>query len=234
MPFIQWNVLFVFICRSAREEAELPSAMLSLIHWFSRIFVSILDRNVNTDAIDEQHQIVLNQMAKLLKDILSNPFLCGAICVGKQDDVELNQRLQTQIGAEYTKNPNLNHVDDLELLLKQVAMATDEYSIGILIEESKEKSVESITYCLQPLIAIQLQSNPNCSTEAYVSQLLMIQKLKNFSTTRLYFELVRAALASLCNVNSSSGMNRESMWCAFAFIKVPHILRHLHSLGEYW
>lgn len=210
--------------------------MLSLVHWFSQIFASILEQHSGKEAIDAQQQKILNQMVKLLKQILGNPYLFGTIYVGKEEDVEQSKRLQQKYADVKTalddaKFANLNQANDFEVLLKQVALPnSDEWLMCIENDDSEENRAEPITYCLQPLIAVEVQRNPNISTEAYVSQLLMIKQLKNYSMERLYYEIIRAALASLCNVSGVSGTNRESMWCAFVFIKVPHILRQLHSM----
>lgn len=210
--------------------------MLSLVYWFAQIFTSILEQHSGKETIDTYQQKILNQMVKLLKHIRGNPYLFGTIYVGKHEDIELSKRLQQKClevrkTLENAKFTNGNQANDFEELLRQVA-SLHEHSVGIESGVTEENRVEPITYCLQPLIAVEVQRNPNCSTDAYVAQLLMIKRLKNYTMDRLYYEIIRAALGSLCNVSGVSGTNRESMWCAFAFIKVPHILRQLHSLNR--
>lgn len=92
-----------------------------------------------------------------------------------------------------------------------------------------ESTVETITNCLQPLFAVKVHLNPSSDTQMFVQDLLMVQRLKNYSMSRLFCETIRACLMSLYNV---SGGLRESIWCAFAFIKVPDILRQLYSMSE--
>lgn len=210
--------------------------MLSLVYWLARIFAAIIEQYFVKEIIDAQQQKILNQMVKLLQHILANPYLFGTIYIGKLEDVDLCTQLQQKYVEvkkllSNAKFANLNQANDFEELLQQVAVPNkSENAIGGDSDASEGSLIEPITYCLQPLIAVEVQRNPNCSTDAYVSQLLMIKQLKNYTMDRLYYEIIRAALASLCNVSGVSGTNRESMWCAFAFIKVPHILRQLHAL----
>lgn len=211
--------------------------MLSLIYWLFQIFSSILEQHSGKDTIDDQQEEVLSQMVKLLKKITEDQYLFGTIYVGKQECVEHCKRLQQKYfevktaleNAKFT-HPNQAHVSKLaENLLRQVALPNkDALTIGIESDDPEQNQIEPITYCLQPLIAVEVQCNPNFSTDAYVSKLLMVKQLKNYTNDRLYYEIIRAALASLCNVSGVTGPNRETMWYAFAFIKVPHILRQLH------
>lgn len=95
----------------------------------------------------------------------------------------------------------------------------------LAMREYEQKKVEAVTYCLQPLLAVEVLLNPSSDTHVYVDQILIIQRIKGYSMPRLYCEIIRACLISLNNV---SGTTRESMWCAFTFIKIPHILKQLN------
>ena len=85
---------------------------------------------------------------------------------------------------------------------------------------------EPITYCLQPLIAVQNLVNPSTETSTYISQLHMIQRLKNYSNPRLYCEVIRACMMCLHDV---TGAFKESHWAGFTVLKLPQILKELHS-----
>lgn len=91
-----------------------------------------------------------------------------------------------------------------------------------------QEDAESITLCLQPYIVGNVLLHPNCSTKSYVAHLQMIQRLKNYPLNRVYSELIRAAMITLHTVTRESDVGRQSMWFAFAFIKVPNILKQLH------
>lgn len=234
------SVIFIHF-RSVSEAVQLPNAMLSLIYWLLQIFASILEQNSGKDTIDDQQEEILSQMVKLLQKISGDPYLFGTIHLAKQESAEQCKRLQqkyfeVKIGLENAKFTHSNQAAVAKLvenLQRQLVLPNkDELANGIESDDPEQNRIEPITYCLQPLIAVEVQCNPNCSTDAYVSKLLMIKQIKNYTTDRLYYEIIRAALASLCNVSGVSGTNRESLWYAFAFIKVPHILRQLHALNR--
>lgn len=85
---------------------------------------------------------------------------------------------------------------------------------------------EPITYCIQPLLAAQNTVNPSTETSTFVSQLHTIQRLKNYSNARLYCEVIRACMMCLHDVNGSF---KESHWGSFMIIKLPLILKELHT-----
>lgn len=205
------------------------------MHWLIQIFSTILEAYITSESISIQQQKVLNLLITLIEKIVANPFLMGVIHVGKQEDGESAKKLKKKfvdiknvLGNK--KFTALNNTKKFEELFKQIVTPSKDAITQIDIKASVE--VEPITYCLQPLIAVQVLLNPNCSTPVYVSRLLLIRQLKNYSTSRLYYELMRSALISFHNVSGVSGTNRESLWCAFTFIKVPQILRQLHVLNS--
>jgi mediator of RNA polymerase II transcription subunit 24 len=87
-------------------------------------------------------------------------------------------------------------------------------------------NAEAITYCLQPLLAVQNLVNPSTETSTYISQLHMIQRLKNYSNARLYCEVIRACMMCLHDV---TGTFKESHWGGFTVLKLPQILKELHA-----
>ena len=91
---------------------------------------------------------------------------------------------------------------------------------------SSRTDMEPMTHCLQSLLAVQLSLNSGTETPTFVGQLLMVQRLKNYTNARLYCELIRASLMSL---HSVVGLLNESHWGAFIFLKVPLIIKELHT-----
>lgn len=172
----------------------------------------------------EQTEMV-ERCTNVLEKLVNHQFLMGVIFVAKHEDHQLHADLNATYLA--IKNDILNasfaadsskHFEDL---LKPIALININH---LVVASPNELShYESITYCLQPLLAVKVLQNPNSDTKSYVADLQMIQRLKNYSLSRLYFEVIRACLVSLF----VSGTNRESIWCAFTFIKVPHIIKEL-------
>lgn len=169
--------------------------------------------------------------ANVLDKIVNHQFLMGAIFVAKHEDVELFARIvklyvnikNVMASTDYTPAPGSKPVEEL---LKRIALIDiDQLDAAAQIDSS---AIESITYCLQPMLAVKVLQNPNSDTLAYVADLLMIQRLKNYSMPRLYCEVIRACLMSLY----VSGTTLQSIWCAFTFIKVPHIIKQLSGMTK--
>lgn len=166
-----------------------------------------------------------------MEKITNQQFLMGVIFIAKHQDPDL----LTKINRNYVdiKNNSMNAGFDVpgkqfEEYLKKIAYI-DLNSLINVSNQLESTTVETITNCLQPLLAVKVLLNPNSDTQMFVNDLLMVQRLKNYSLSRLFCETIRAFLMSLYNV---SGTPRESIWCALTFIKVPHILRQLYVLSE--
>lgn len=184
-----------------------------------------------------EHHEIIEMCTNVLDKIVANPFLMGTIYVAKHDDPDLFGT----VAAAYVDTKNAiagsNYhppstaaaaaaTKPFEELLKRIA-TIDINQLDATAAADAAK-VESITYCLQPLLAVKVLLNPNSDTQHYVNDLLMIQRLKNYSMPRLYCETIRACLMSLY----VSGTARESIWCAFTFIKVPQIIKQLNALSK--
>ena len=94
------------------------------------------------------------------------------------------------------------------------------------IELNIKTECEPVTYCLQPLLAVEIMLNPGCETSYLVEKLIMLQRLKGYSNPRLYCDIMRAFLISL---NSVLGTSEEAQWGAFTILKLPHIFKQLHN-----
>lgn len=216
-------------CRGKPEESVLANALLSLLHWLMQIYSAGLTEMHINKTVSEEQQEVLDKTIKIMEKIMANQFLIGVLLVGHQED----QELSGQIIKKYTEINTL--IESTEYQPTNSGFLDILQSMSCLNIENLEvlkfvpKTVEPITYCLQPLLAVKVLLKPSSDTQVYVVELLMIQRVKEFTFPRLYSEVIRACLISLHNV---SGTNKESMWCAFTFIKVPHILKQLNQLSK--
>lgn len=172
---------------------------------------------------------MVERTTNVIEKITNQQFLMGVIFIAKHQDADLLARVcrnyvdikKNSISAGFSMPGK-----QFEEYLKKIAYI----DLSTLdVTPTVESTVETITNCLQPLFAVKVHLNPSSDTQMFVQDLLMVQRLKNYSMSRLFCETIRACLMSLYNV---SGGLRESIWCAFAFIKVPDILRQLYSMSE--
>lgn len=175
-----------------------------------------------------QHQQILNLTKELLEHVSDNHYLIANWHIATREDPDRYKKIQRKY-AEFKKLVASKKCISLQGQIEQLPLLKSDGSILINGKlEAETEITESITLCLQPYTVTNVLLHPNCSTKSYVSHLQMIQRLKNYPLARVYSEMIRAAMITLHSVANENDVNRESMWYAFAFIKVPYILKQLH------
>uniref|UniRef100_A0A182JVK1 Mediator of RNA polymerase II transcription subunit 24 n=1 Tax=Anopheles christyi TaxID=43041 RepID=A0A182JVK1_9DIPT len=220
-------------CRGKQEESILTKATVSLVHWLLQIYECVLKSYAEARTLQTEEEEVVQRVATVLERIVENPFLLGVLSIGKCDDPELFITLQKRFNGinnltittgyvAHVGGSNAKNVTVTDYMRKLVLLEVDILEMKLF----DGGNIEPITYSLQPLIAIEVLLNPMCDTNQYVAQLINLKRLKGYTYARLYCELMRGCLISLNNVE---GTAKESLLCAFAFIKVPHILHQMHT-----
>ncbi|XP_065086378.1 mediator of RNA polymerase II transcription subunit 24 [Ochlerotatus camptorhynchus] len=224
------SIIVGVTCRGKQEEGLLTKAMLSLVYWLMQIYENAIESYSEHRSLTTEQQQVVEKMVNVLEKIVQSQFLVGVVYVGKFEDPDLFVMLKKKCHRIDNLTASSGFVPPVG---SQKNVTVNDYirKVGCIDADTLDmkafdgRGVEPITYCLQPLIAIDILFNPNCDTQTYVSEFLSIQTLKGYSLSRLYCEIIRACLTCLNNV---SGTSRESYICAFTFIKVPQILRQIH------
>uniref|UniRef100_A0A453YNN8 Mediator of RNA polymerase II transcription subunit 24 n=1 Tax=Anopheles funestus TaxID=62324 RepID=A0A453YNN8_ANOFN len=219
-------------CRGKQEESILTKATVSLVHWLLQIYECILKSYAESLALQTEEEDVVQRVATVLERIVENPFLLGVISIGKCEDPEQFVTLQKRFNSVNNLTLTTGYVAHVSGSQKSVTVTDYMRKLVLLEVDTLEMKlfdggkVEPITFSLQPFIAIEVLLNPMCDTNQYVAQLINLKRLKGYSYARLYCEIMRGCLISLNNVE---GTSKESLMCAFAFIKVPHILQQIHT-----
>ncbi|XP_029032801.1 mediator of RNA polymerase II transcription subunit 24 isoform X2 [Osmia bicornis bicornis] len=210
-------------CRGKPEEDLLAAAVLSIVHWLLQCYLHALTKMPQNSPLTPQPTELMDKPASILKQMLSSDFLCAMMYLAKYDDKDLYIEVvkKCQEIEALLKTSSLKSSVPIEESLKKLC----NLEIDCLTLSPEMTQMESITHCLQPLFAVQVLLNPSTETAVFVNQMLMVQRLKNYTNARLYCEIIRACLMCLHNV---VGMFKESQWGAFTFLKVPLILKELH------
>lgn len=173
---------------------------------------------------------MIERVSHILEEIVNAEFLMGCIFIGKHENSDLFfkivQKCATLTSTSSTLGFNVSN-QCIEASLKKIVYV-DLYLFNVTTDTNSNET-EAITYCLQPILAVEVLLHPSRDTQIFVTQLLMIQHLKNYTRPRLYCEIIRSCLTSLYSV---IGTSAESIWCAFTFKKVPHILKQLNRLSK--
>ncbi|KAH8301958.1 hypothetical protein KR044_001297 [Drosophila immigrans] len=215
-------------CRIKSEETLLPGAMVQLVHWLMQIFARSVQQYEMRGDMSAEQSYMLEQSCKLLDHLTQQPFLMSMLYVGCHEELDALDRyreLYASIKASLTSSNLTLSSPAAEQQLKQLAYI-DAKNLE-LQSLNPLPSAEKISCCVQPLLAVEVLLNPCKDTSYYVAELQMLQRLKGYSNTRLFYEIIRAGFLTLSNVADTSP---DTMWGAFMFFKMPHIIKQLHAL----
>nr|XP_014095277.1 mediator of RNA polymerase II transcription subunit 24 isoform X1 [Bactrocera oleae] len=214
-------------CRNKPEEAILPNAIASLVYWIMQIVAMIMKNYEIGGDITAEQSYMFERTCIIVDKFISNQYLMGIFYIGCYDDIEVYGKIRDKyngfkniLTSSHLSSRNMSIAQSLQQLAYLDATK-------LTMPRLHSKGVESISYCVQPLLAVEVLLNPCNDTSYFVAELQMIQRLKNYSLTRLIYEIVRAGFISLSNVVEVS---RDTLWGAFTFFKVPHIIKQLHTL----
>ncbi|KAI4471323.1 mediator of rna polymerase ii transcription subunit 24 [Holotrichia oblita] len=188
-------------CCGKSEGTKLAAALQVTTSWLLQVLQSCYGQ-----------QQLYKKALSVLREFLACPFYLAMMCLAKYVDPdnynEIAQRCrELECGREEL-------LDSIHILLKM--------DPEIL---SQQQNKDSGPGCLiQAWLSIQMISSPGASTHNLVQRLKLIQRLKHYTDARLYSELMRGSLMSLHDVRQT---DYASLWGAFAFLKVPHLLASL-------
>lgn len=204
-------------CRSKAEESALMESLLSLALWLiemtEKLLVKVMENN--NVATREQEQC-LERITAFSRIIVQNQFLMGVLYLAKLEDRETYEKCV----LGYKKIHSWNKHDAVKDLYQMIFVKLDYMEM----KELEPRVIETISYCVQPFMSIEVLVHSSAETSAHVTKFLMIQKLKKYSMSRLYFEVIRSCFMTMCHVKEFN----YRLWGAFFLFKVPQILKQLH------
>lgn len=231
-------------CRSKPEEAMLSNAVLSLVCWLAQAYKQVLTQNRLNGGLRPEQTEMAERCTVVLDLIVHHQFMRAVTVVAVHEAPELlpelrsvylhikNETLSTGFVVATTATSTAaaaataaaivaTPLQPFDELLKTMVRISDTDLPAM--SAAANASYESMAYCLQPLLTVKVLQNPHAETRTYVADLQMIRHMKNYSLSRLYYELLRACMMSLMLSSAAT----EAIWCAFTFIKVPQVIREL-------
>ncbi|XP_017863342.1 PREDICTED: mediator of RNA polymerase II transcription subunit 24 [Drosophila arizonae] len=215
-------------CRIKSEEALLPGAVVQLVMWVMQIFARTLQQYEMRGELSAELSYMLDQSCLLIEHLTQQQFVLAMLNVGCHEEPESLDRLHdlyASIKASLTNSNFTLSAATAEQQLKQLAYIDAKHLDLQML--SPNPCLEKISCCVQPLLAVEVLLNPCKDTSYYVAELQMLQRLKGYTNTRLFYEIIRAGFLTLSNVADTSP---DTMWGAFMFFKMPHIIKQLHAL----
>lgn len=220
--------MFISISRIKSEEAVLPSSVVHLVYWLLQIFARTVQHYELYGEISAEQSYMLDQTCVVIDRLSQQQFLLSMLYVGCHEELEICGRIRDKYatikGSLTNSNFTLN-APQVEQQLQQLAFIEAKHLE--MQPLNPPSTLEKISCCVQPLLAVEVLLNPCKDTSYYVAELQMLQRLKKYSNTRLFYEIIRAGFLTLSNVADTSP---DTMWGAFMFFKMPHIIKQLHAL----
>lgn len=220
------SILDGVTCRNKTEESTLPGSVAAIIHWLLDIYLKCVQIFEQKGALDIDQQPMLILTINLIEKITKNEFIMGIYYIGKQEDMEISNK----IAMKHNLIKKYSHITKQYTFLEaKLLLLTSLDSSNLEMKRLTEPQVESICYCTQPLLSMEIYLHLSADTQYYVSEVLMIQKLKNYSMSRLMYEILRACFISLSNINENT---EDTSWAAFTFFKLPKIFKQLQAINS--
>ncbi|KAH8260610.1 hypothetical protein KR038_008678 [Drosophila bunnanda] len=215
-------------CRIKSEEAVLPGAVVHLVYWLLQIFARTVQHYELYGEISAEQSYMLDQTCLVIDRLSQQQFLLSMLYVGCHEELEVCSRIRDKYasikGSLTNSNFTLN-APAVEQQLQQLAYIEAKHLDMQTL--NPPPTLEKTSCCVQPLLAVEVLLNPCKDTSYYVAELQMLQRLKRYTNTRLFYEIIRAGFLTLSNVADTSA---DTVWGAFMFFKMPHIIKQLHAL----
>ncbi|VVC95111.1 unnamed protein product [Leptidea sinapis] len=209
-------------CRGKMEEEILASAVSSIILWLLQVYHYSLSKYISSNPI--QGQELLEKSSSLLNSIVNSDFLQAMFYLAKQNDPEeYNEVIKKcqEISSAILMNTQFKAPASIHETLQKICdMNIDKIA-------AFNVTPETVTHCVQALIAINVLSNASVDVLQLASQLMTIKRIKGFSLSRLYCEIIRACFVSLND--ASRDASTQALWAAFTFLRIPQEIQYLHN-----
>ncbi|ERL93304.1 hypothetical protein D910_10598 [Dendroctonus ponderosae] len=196
-------------CFGKPEETVLATAVLSIALWLLNIL-----HNCSEAAG------LIQKASELLKILLTDDFYISMICLAKYNDPELFQETSAKCTEVLSRLPEADEVTKYVAKLEHIDIHM------LCLPVNSEKWPGSLVQCW---LEVNLMKKPDMDASSLADQLQIFQRLKGFSDSRLFAELLRGSLLCFYNTNESP---HDSRWEAITFLKVPHIIQELAAKSD--
>lgn len=206
----------------------MPSAVVQLVLWVMQIFARTVQQYEMRGEMSAEQSYMLDTCCQLIEHLTQQQFLLSMLYVGCHEELDTQDRIRdvyASIKGSLTNSNLTLSSATAEQQLKQLAYIDAKHLD--LQSLNPPAAAEKISSCVQPLLAVEVLLNPCKDTSFYVAELQMLQRLKGYTNTRLFYEVIRAGFLTLSNVADNTP---DTMWGAFMFYTMPHIIKQLHAL----
>ncbi|XP_066251018.1 mediator of RNA polymerase II transcription subunit 24 [Euwallacea similis] len=213
-------------CFGKSEEIELARSIVVITTWLLNILYHCRSDKILTQKVNQ-----------LLKRILSDDFYVSMMCLAKHSEDAIRKSEIDKSDAS-----QLSEFQKMQRICTEVLsiLAESDSSIHHIVKlENIDVHMLSLSvhserlpgFLIQSWLQVQLVGHPGADTSAIIYKLHILQRLKGFSDSRLFAELIRGSLISLFDV-SETRCPHASHIGAFIFMNIPHIFQEFSEKSD--
>nr|CAG4646828.1 EOG090X01FD [Megafenestra aurita] len=219
---------------SADECAALSASLLSLETWLWGLTSDGLQKLSESTSASNDSSVVVHYTLALLGNLYEEPFLIallyiGRCCTSNQfSSVNLSTVInQTESNIKNLTSTGNSTTNDLVESLQKVVSQYRSYENDLFKENGPASPLYENSLCtdLHTLISWEALLRPTSDGLDLTRQLEVLQKLRGYSPTQLYCEILRSCCLGLAETADTPG---ELRWAVFTFLKAPSLLLRLH------
>ncbi|CAH1788223.1 unnamed protein product [Owenia fusiformis] len=221
---------------NTEDPLSLAKTLLHLLQWLLHLIHKSLQK-LNVVKHSPEHCAIIEKACSIMKDLIESPTNKAMLYIAKLDDPETYRQIeQTESNARGTLGKlqsahipsNLrDHVDFSLNLLTRISISGANVSKGLV---NVDHMILNISINTQVMLEVLL--NTTGDTQAFIQQMLLIEKLHDLSRPQLYCEILRSCFMGLLDANHVQGQE-ELKWAAFTFLKLPNIFLKLQRVGNH-
>ena len=226
-------------CSGSVEQCSfLASSLLSLESWLFTIIGEALSKMCDSNVNANDCLAIVNISASILEMMTADEYLISMKYIGLcgfsqvydhliQLCGQAESRLNNWIANDHSAG-NLNLVDRLKNIMTRC--------LNFEADLFEDKNVRTAPYddslCtdVHTLVSWEALLRPTSDGQVLAQKLDILQKLRGYSPTQLYCEILRACCLGLAETSASSASSNtdELLWAVFTFLKTPSLLLRLH------
>nr|CAG4649953.1 EOG090X01FD [Sida crystallina] len=227
---------YVACSGSVEQCTSLASSLQMLKSWLFSMASESLTRLCDRSSSNEDFNIIICLSTNLLEMLYEEEFLVSmcfiGLCINEQSHSHLLQmcsQMESNLNQWVSILGGSPNEDDIKLVdrIKFVIGRCQTFEEDLFREKQTNKSLYDNSLCtdVHTLVSWEALLRPTSDGQELAQKLDVLQKLRDYSATQLYCEILRACCLGLAETADSSG---ELRWAVFTFLKAPTLLLRLH------
>ncbi|XP_046644835.1 mediator of RNA polymerase II transcription subunit 24-like [Daphnia pulicaria] len=231
---VEQSIKHISCTGSGDGPAALAASLLSLETWLWSLTSDGLKKLFDNNSATNDYSVICHYTTGLLGTLYEENYLISLLyiarcCTNDQFSAThltslVNQTESNLKNLTTNGNPSSEKlVESIEKVMRQCRS----FENDLFKENGPEKPFYENSLCtdVHTLISWEALLRPTSDGLELTRQLEVLQKLRGYSPTQLYCEILRACCLGLAETADSPG---ELRWAVFTFLKAPSLLLRLH------